>query len=41
MFDDLSPWIALAFVGTLAVGALLSKVLERPRHNDDRIHPAE
>lgn len=41
MFDDISPWVALAFVGTFAVGAVLSRVLSRPRHRHDRIHPAE
>lgn len=41
MFDELSPLVLMAFFGTLAAGALLSKLLERrPRHHD-RIHPAE
>jgi hypothetical protein len=41
MFDEYSPLVLIAFFGTLAVGAVVSKLIARPRRRDDHIHPAE
>ena len=42
MFDEVSIWVALAFVGVLAVGAGISRLTQGLAHkHDDRIHPAE